>query len=142
MLQYSNKNAAQDSFAACELNVRFSKMIIKEIIAVLIIFGAIFFFSSLESNTKTYKNLQEAKNDSLFKRGWLPDILPPSAYNINISTNLDTNESKGCFFIKENEFDLFLSKLKLIYDNNYKFNSFTFIINKSTGEVKYTNQSI
>ena len=44
-----------------------------------------------------YATLADARADSLFDRGWLPEILPSSAHDIEINNNLDLNESWGAF---------------------------------------------
>lgn len=44
-----------------------------------------------------YANLEEARKDRAFERGWLPEILPSSASNIVASNNLDLNTSEGGF---------------------------------------------
>jgi hypothetical protein len=44
-----------------------------------------------------YANLDEARKDRLFERGWLPEILPTSTTNIVASNNLDLNTSEGAF---------------------------------------------
>ena len=47
--------------------------------------------------THHYKSLADARADDLFARGWLPDVLPASARDINTSDNLDLNISTGEF---------------------------------------------
>lgn len=47
--------------------------------------------------TSRYGNLAEARADRLFERGWLPDILPPSAHAIRTTNDLDHNTSQGEF---------------------------------------------
>lgn len=46
---------------------------------------------------KNYSTIAAARADQLFDKGWLPDILPDSARNINVSNNLDLNVSTGDF---------------------------------------------
>ena len=47
--------------------------------------------------TTTYETLTAARAGGLFARGWLPDVLPPSAHSITTSNNLDLNISTGKF---------------------------------------------
>ncbi len=55
-----------------------------------------------------YATLAEARADQLFGRGWLPDVLPASAFNIRTSNNLDLNQSEGEFsFRPDDSGDLF-----------------------------------
>lgn len=55
--------------------------------------------SGCDYNTVThhYDTLAQAKADRLFERGWLPDVLPPSARNIRLATNIDVDTSTGSF---------------------------------------------
>lgn len=56
------------------------------------------FFGCQSGTVKnTYVTLQDARNDNVFVRGWLPDILPPSAKNIDITKDLDLEMSSGSF---------------------------------------------
>ena len=59
-----------------------------------------------------YSTLDAAREDQLFERGWLPDILPPSAPNIKTSNNLDVNTSVGQFSFKPSEYHLLVTKLQ------------------------------
>ncbi len=59
--------------------------------------------------TNQYATLEAARTDHLFGRGWLPGILPPSAYNIHTSNNLDINTSDGMFSFLPSEYMLFAS---------------------------------
>ena len=47
--------------------------------------------------TSNYETMQDARNDRLFERGWLPDILPDSTTSIRTSNDLDINTSVGEF---------------------------------------------
>lgn len=61
--------------------------------------------------TKRYATLADARSDRLFERGWLPDILPPSATNIRASNDLDLNFSEGEFHFAPEDFGDFARKL-------------------------------
>ena len=61
--------------------------------------------------TDRYATLQDARADSLFQRGWLPDILPPSTHSIHTSNDLDLNLSSGEFRFSSNEFSEFSAAL-------------------------------
>ena len=60
----------------------------------------------------SYPDLKAARTDSLFKRGWLPDILPASVESINCRNNLDRNTSEGSFKIGKDDVSEFASKLR------------------------------
>jgi len=65
----------------------------------------------LDTVTSHYASLDEAKADSLFERGWLPDILPPSANTIRTENDLDLNLSQGEFSFAPAEAQLLRGKL-------------------------------
>ena len=72
--------------------------------------------------TTEYSTYAEAKNDNLFERGWLPDILPTSTINIEVTNDLDQNTSIGEFFIKKSAVELFLDKVEQTEKvNEYRF---------------------
>ena len=60
----------------------------------------------------SYQDLKAARADSLFKRGWVPDILPASVESINCRNNLDRNTSEGSFKIGKDDVSEFASKLR------------------------------
>jgi len=51
--------------------------------------------TACEVQTTRYDTLQAARDDQLFERGWVPDVLPESTRSIVESHDLDTN--KRCF---------------------------------------------
>lgn len=72
--------------------------------------------------TTQYSTYAEAKSDNLFERGWLPDILPPSTINIQVTNDLDKNTSIGEFFIEKSDVELFLDKVEQTKKvNEYRF---------------------
>ena len=58
-----------------------------------------------------YETLEDARADSLFERGWLPDVLPPSAREILVKNDLDLSTSEGQFLFAPSEFEAFLNRL-------------------------------
>ena len=61
--------------------------------------------------THHYPTYNDAVKDNLFGRGWLPDFIPLSSFNITTSNDLDLNTSKGEFSFSSAASDAFLSKL-------------------------------
>jgi hypothetical protein len=61
--------------------------------------------------TTKYQTYDEAASDQLFGRGWLPEFIPSSSFNITTSNNLDLNTSKGEFSFSPTEMESFVSKL-------------------------------
>jgi hypothetical protein len=58
-----------------------------------------------------YATYELAQQDRLFDRGWLPDIVPNSAAQIEVNNDLDTNTSEGSFRIDESQLTEFIGKL-------------------------------
>ena len=65
-----------------------------------------------------YSTYAQAKEERLFDRGWLPDILPKSTLNIEVNNDLDASTSKGRFIINEPALSEFIGKLKLTESTN------------------------
>ena len=59
-----------------------------------------------------YSTYAQAKQELLFDRGWLPDILPNSTVTIEVNNDLDANTSEGSFIINEPALSEFVGKLK------------------------------
>ncbi|MCF7502802.1 hypothetical protein [Vibrio sp. L3-7] len=70
-----------------------------------------------------YSTYAQAKEERLFDRGWLPDILPKSTLNIEVNNDLDANTSKGRFIINEPALSEFIAKL----ESNESTNEFHFV---------------
>ncbi len=61
--------------------------------------------------TSRFKTLAEARADSLFERGWLPDFLPSSSIDIVTRNNLDLGTSVGEFSFVPADGQRFYNKL-------------------------------
>lgn len=79
--------------------------------ASLVAVGLVLWFLTGDEVESSYSSLQSAREDHLFDRRWLPDILPPSSSKIRTSNNLDLNTSQGSFEITPNEWSLLEVKL-------------------------------
>ena len=88
--------------------------------------------------------MEDAYDDDLFKKGWLPEILPESTTNIKTNNDLDNNISTGSFYIPRSEMNQFISKLKKedgAKPSSYYYNNQTtkwvFICETNNNYVKY-----
>jgi hypothetical protein len=61
--------------------------------------------------TSRYETLSDAHADELFSRGWLPDVLPASAFNIRTTNDLDLNVSDGEFSFSPSDSSKLFQKL-------------------------------
>ncbi|MDE1465891.1 hypothetical protein [Spartinivicinus poritis] len=99
-----------------------------------------------DDTSSSYTSYAEAKQDKLFARGWLPDILPTTTVNITTKNNLDINTSQGNFTIPLNDLKQFTRELSFIKNNHYCFfdnnstskASWQFLIDAESGYVEYT----
>ena len=57
-----------------------------------------------------YPTLQAAREDHLFDKGWLPDVLPPSTTDIRVANYLDLNNSAGEFHFDPRDYPALLDK--------------------------------
>jgi len=83
-------------------------------IAALLLFGC-------NVVTSRYATLDNARQDRLFERGWLPDILPPSTRDIRVSNNVDVNTSEGEFSFNPAEFPAFAAQLQIVGNETFRF---------------------
>lgn len=58
-----------------------------------------------------YRTLQEARDDALFERGWIPNILPASTVALRVRNELDLDISAGEFRYAPSDHQAFWSKL-------------------------------
>lgn len=81
--------------------------------------------------------LSDARKHGAFDRGWLPDILPDSTFDIKMSNNVDTGESEGEFKFKSEDSDVFFNKLeKINLSSKNDSSEYYFSQNKKTWQFK------
>ena len=71
----------------------------------------IFLGGCSDTVTNHYQTYADAVKDQLFSRGWLPEFIPSSSFNITTSNNLDLNTSEGEFSFPSVATELFTSRL-------------------------------
>jgi len=115
------------------------------LIAALLFFVAIYFlissyFSDVQINK--YPDLEAVKQDKAIEKGWIPALLPDSAYDIAETHDIDTNALFGSFYYKEKDEKEIIKELTLVPDMNgtYEWGSFLFRIDTEKNHVKYRNK--
>ena len=92
--------------------------------------------------TRAYATLNDARRDGLFERGWLPDILPPSTWQIRVSSNLDMNTADGEFSFDPEHFAVFTARLRPRKDGSFEFsvdrNTWVFTCDSSHAHCHYS----
>jgi hypothetical protein len=99
--------------------------------------------------TGNYATYQDAVSDDLFRRGWLPDILPQTTINIRTTNNLDINTSSGSFEMPKSDISMFKSRLSKMPDGKYAYSygeiskdpTWVFAIGDDKGNVTYVFSS-
>jgi hypothetical protein len=59
--------------------------------------------------TSHFNDIEHAKQEKAFERGWLLPILPPSTTNITEKNDLDLNIGEGSFSFDPSEIDHFIN---------------------------------
>jgi hypothetical protein len=95
------------------------------------------YFSEVQINK--YDSIQTVKENGVIEKGWIPEILPLSAYDIVETHDLDKNRVFGKFSYKQRDEKEFLSKLKES-DGMYEWGNFLFKIDKDKNIVDFRNK--
>ncbi len=93
--------------------------------------------TSVEINK--YDSMETVKANQGIEKGWIPKILPLSAYDIDETHNIDKNTIVGKFSYREKDEEAFLSNLKES-DEIYEGESFLFKIDKEKNLVHFRNK--
>ena len=114
----------------------------KILIAMLVFFALTFlllnhYFSDVKINK--YPSLAEVKDDKAIQRGWVPAIIPESAYDIAVTHDIDTNMILGSFQYKEKGEEKFMQNLIDINDakQTLEWKDFLFRVDKEHNKVKF-----
>jgi len=121
---------------------------VKKIFIILILFfAAVYFllthyFSDLQINK--YPDLQTVQKEKAIAHGWVPALLPDSAYDIMETHNIDDNTLFGSFRYKEKDERELMQKLRLLPESNetYVWGDFLFKVIHEKHRVKYRNRPI
>jgi hypothetical protein len=108
----------------------------------IILAAALLSVSSCDVVTTRYATLDDARRDRLFERGWLPDILPASARDIHVSSDLDVNRSQGEFSFDPADFASFTSRLRAKEDKTFEYSAggstWVFLCDSRRGHCRYS----
>jgi hypothetical protein len=91
-----------------------------------------------------YKNAEVVHENNVTEKGWIPAILPDSAYDISETHDLDTNEIFGSFYYKQKDEPAFLEHLTVYEDinNTLVWENFLFKVDQEQNKVKYRNKPV
>jgi hypothetical protein len=109
--------------------------------AVIIYFTFTHYFGDVQINK--YDSKSVVKQEQAIEHGWVPGIIPDSAFEITETHNIDTNEIFGSFKYKQEDEEKFMKDLTIIPDSNetYGWGNFLFKINREKSKVQYRNNT-
>ena len=89
-----------------------------------------------------YESLAEVKNNTAIKGGWIPAIIPASAYDIVESHDLDTSTIFGSFKYKERDEETFMQNLTELNnaEKMSEWGNFLFKVDTNLNQVDFRNK--
>ncbi len=108
------------------------------VIAIYLLFSA--FFVGVDINK--YQDIVAVKKQHAIQNGWIPSILPKSAYDIEETHDDRKKKIFGAFSYKEPDEATFISKLKPVHDanNTTSWGKFLFRVDTKKNHVIYRNK--
>ncbi len=99
-----------------------------------------YFFTDVQINK--YSSIEAVYDEEAIKRGWIPKILPKSAYEIVETHDIDKNTVYGSFKYKEKDESEFLNYLSKMNDinNTLVWEKFLFRVDNESNSVKFRNK--
>jgi hypothetical protein len=99
-----------------------------------------YFFSDIQINK--YSDIEAVKDQKAIKDGWIPSILPKSAYEIIETHDVDNHTLYGSFKYKEEDETLFMQHFSKSTENNntLSWGDFLFKVDTSHNSVKFRNK--
>ena len=112
----------------------------------LLVFAALVFlmlyttFEDVQINK--YPSMDEVKENAAIEKGWIPSILPNSAYDISETHDIDNNTLFGSFYYKEKEEATLMGNLTQFEDRNntFQWENFLFKVDTTLNKVQYRNK--
>ncbi len=119
-----------------------TKGIILLIISFLVLGYVVFIQRYSDVQINKYEDIEVVKENKAIQQGWVPAILPESAYEITETHNLDTNTLFGNFKYKEQDEAGLMEHLtvKQDMDKTLEWGDFIFRVDKELNYVQYRNK--
>ena len=112
----------------------------------MILFSTIFYFTLTQYFGDVQINKYDSKSvvqeEQAIERGWIPGIIPDSAFEIAETHDIDTNEVFGSFKYKQEDEEKLLKELSTVPDSNktYTWKNFLFKVNRKHKRIKFRNK--
>jgi hypothetical protein len=118
------------------------KLIVATLLVALLLYLLLPIFLG-DTLSSEYDTKQSAVENGAVERGWVPLILPDSAYDIAEKHNLDTNDIYGTFSYKERDEAGFVKNLTVTGDANHTlaWGDFLFRVDRQKNRVKFRNKT-
>ncbi|MDA0765219.1 MAG: hypothetical protein O3A92_00130 [Verrucomicrobia bacterium] len=90
-----------------------------------------------------YPTKSDASKDDLFKRGWLPEIIPDSSRDLVVENDLDLDISDGSFAFDSTDYEAFIGQMTRVPGKDeggteaYQFEEWFFWIDDSRERCRY-----
>ncbi len=119
----------------------------KIIVALLLSFLVLYFLLTSylpDMQVNKYSDKETAKKNQVIQKGWVPAILPETAYDISETHDLDTNTLFGSFRYKEKDEESLLKNMSTVSDTNgtLEWGDFLFKIDREKNRVKFRNKPV
>jgi hypothetical protein len=122
--------------------MRYKLLITAIVVAGLVYLIFSMFFVDVQINK--YTDIATVKEQKAMQKGWVPSILPESAYEITETHDINKNTLFGSFKYKEPDEKAFLTHLFPINDEKKTmyWEDFLFRVDKEKNLVKYRNRTL
>ena len=118
------------------------KYILLLIVSFLVLGYVVFTTRYSDVQINKYEDIEVVKENKAIQNGWVPAILPNSAYEITETHDLDKNTLFGSFNYKEQDEEKFMENFTDLNseNNTLSWGNFLFKVDKKTNKVKYRNK--
>jgi len=119
------------------------KLIVAAGVVALSLYGLLSVFVQ-DFQINKYADMQAVHEQHAIDKGWLPALLPPSAYAIAETHDLDTNNLYGKFRYKEPDEAALMAKLTPLHDGNgtMVWQHFWFRVDREKNLVQFRNAPV
>ena len=120
------------------------KYILLLIVSFLVLGYVVFTARYSDVQINKYEDIEVVKENKAIQNGWVPAILPNSAYEITETHDPAANTLFGSFKYKEQDEAGLMEHLtvKQGKDNTLEWGDFLFRVDKTLNYVKYRNKSV
>jgi len=119
-----------------------TKSIILLILSFFVLGYVVFIQRYSDVQINKYEDIEVVKENKAIENGWVPSILPNSAYEITETHDLNKNTLFGNFKYKEQDEAGFMEHLTVKENMNgtLEWGDFLFRVDKKLNKVKYRNK--